>query len=404
MMTENFENVNHLVLNFYPDGYSIAVKLNEFPVFTSETILETARISYEETSLLDYIENEELPPLLAEMIDSSPKLSQYKIWHNGCLILEVRDKIDPFDASDGVQEDNDNDKDYSDPYSYRSQNAAAAAAAAAAAKFVSKSLACYEEEQFISNHKPPSSWRTINGGDKISTDHDDYAMAPQMLLATDTNESKPPKRNHFILLKPNNLSITYDVLNLTGSKSWSTQDRLQLESQIVLHNSPNLSLDPEDSIPIQAKRVEASQHLLSHERSQSPPDLDTNGNRGYSKLNLRQSPHKKPRLKDIYMNRHIKTSCIKSNGGGSGVGGNSNNNKGLRNNAHPTRKYNLYHGSCNEGQQGNCGQPDSELSLIESLPPELMLHQFVAARRKAQQNSLPNGPTPRFHRYKMSRS
>ena len=87
MTTENFENTNHLVLNFYADGYTIAIKLNEFPVFTSETILETAKISYEETSLLDYIESEELPPLLVEMIDASPKLNQYKIWHNGCLIL-----------------------------------------------------------------------------------------------------------------------------------------------------------------------------------------------------------------------------------------------------------------------------------------------------------------------------
>lgn len=92
-MNEDFKNLNHLVLNFYPDGYSIAVKLNEFPIFTTETILETAKISYDETSLLNYIENEELPPLLVEIIDSSPKLSQYKIWQNGCLVLEIRDKI-----------------------------------------------------------------------------------------------------------------------------------------------------------------------------------------------------------------------------------------------------------------------------------------------------------------------
>lgn len=149
-MKEDFRDVNHLVLNFYPDGYSIAVKLNEFPVFTSETILETAKISYEETSLLNYIENEELPPLLVEMIDSSPKLSRYKMWHNGCLILEVRDK-------------------------------------------------------------------TSNSG------------------------------SYFILLKPTNLSMLNDVLSLTGSNTWSDQDRLRLESQIVLHNSPVLFLEPDAS-------------------------------------------------------------------------------------------------------------------------------------------------------------
>lgn len=155
-LKNQYENVNHLVLNFYSDGYSIAVKLNEFPVFTSETILETARISYEEHSLLDYIESEELPPLLVEMIDSSPKLSQYKIWHNGCLILEVRDRISHL-----------------------------------------------------------------------------------------VNDS-PNSESFFILLKPTNLSMLYDVLNLTNSSSWSALERLQLESQIVLHNSPSLSLEPDN--------------------------------------------------------------------------------------------------------------------------------------------------------------
>lgn len=168
MTAENFENTNHLVLNFYPDGYTIAIKLNEFPVFTSETILETAKIPYEETSLLDYIENEELPPLLVEMIDASPKLNQYKIWHNGCLILEIRDKIN-----------NRNRRNY-----------------------------------------------------------DKFAL--------DTESANPVNNDSglFILLKPTNLSMLNDVQNLTDSDSWSTQDRLQLESKIVLHSSPPLSLEP----------------------------------------------------------------------------------------------------------------------------------------------------------------
>lgn len=167
MTAENFEKTNHLVLNFYSDGYTIAIKLNEFPVFTSETILETAKIPYEETSLLDYIENEELPPLLVEMIDASPKLNQYKIWHNGCLILEVRDKIQTF-----------NRRNF-DKFSLDAESA-----------------------------------KSVNIG------------------------------SLFILLKPTNLSMLNDVQNLTDSESWSTQDRLQLESKIVLHSSPPLSLDP----------------------------------------------------------------------------------------------------------------------------------------------------------------
>lgn len=155
-LCEKFDNINHLVLSFYSDGYTIAVKLNEFPFFTSETILETARISYEESSLLEYIENKELPPLLVDMIDRSPKLSQYKIWHNGCLAIEVRDRVN-------------------------------------------------------------------------------YTQVPESICHTD---------NCFVLLRPTNLSMLNDVLNLTDAMSWSKEDKLQLESQIVLHNSPPLFLEP----------------------------------------------------------------------------------------------------------------------------------------------------------------
>lgn len=191
MSNEKFDDVNHLVLNFYPDGYSIAVKLNEFPVFTSETILETAKIPYEETSLLDYIENEELPPLLVEMIDGSPKLSQYKIWHNGCLILEVRDKI----------------------------------------------------------NQPEHDEATVNKyANQTQKNHVDNLISRWMIEndnCVDSSDSIKPKNSFFIMLKPTNLSMLNDVLSLTESNSWTNQDRLQLESQIVLHNSPSLLLEPD---------------------------------------------------------------------------------------------------------------------------------------------------------------
>lgn len=378
---ENFENVNHLVLNFYPDGYSIAVKLNEFPVFTSETILETARISYEETSLLDYIENEELPPLLVEMIDSSPKLSQYKIWHNGCLILEVRDKIELSNNSDAPNDDN--DKDNIDTYNYRSQNAA---------KLVSQSLARYDNHSSTrnNNHDLPSScWRPTNGG-KLNggKSNDEYAMANSH-KQTNTIDEDSKTRKYFILLKPTNLSMLYDVLNLTDSKCWSAQDRLQLESQIVLHNSPSLSLEPDEPADGLAENSSANQSAAFCPTAvNSPIEMDTNGNSEYSTLKSRQLSSHKPRLKDIYMNRPIHVSHIKSNG---------SNSNGGRNNDHHSRIYNLYN---NNGQTDNHHAPPK----AESLPPELTLQQFLAARRTSKQKSLPFGPTPRFHRYKQSRS
>lgn len=290
-MTENFENVNHLVLNFYPDGYSIAVKLNEFPVFTSETILETAKISYEETSLLDYIENEELPPLLVEMIDSSPKLSQYKIWHNGCLIMEVRDKIDP---------------------------------------------------------------------------HNDRI---------ESTNNKQTNSSFFILLKPTNLSMLYDVFNLTGSKCWSTQERLQLESQIVLHNSPSLLLDPD--VPETSSDLVTLWPFLRSAKT----NMAASSNK-YSRLSG-QLFHKE-RLKDIYVNRPVTlTNQVKNNG---------NCKKGINNhNNYNSKLKNL-----------SISQPtlDSDAATSDSLPPELTLQQFLAAKRTTKKIALPFGHSLRFHRFK----
>lgn len=378
-MMENFENVNHLVLNFYLDGYSIAVKLNEFPVFTSETILETARISYEETSLLDYIEHEELPPLLVEMIDSSPKLSQYKIWHNGCLILEVRDKIESSLSSHSVD-------DHNETHSYRSQSAA---------KYVSQSAlaACYDKSA------------KLNDCDKSDNDA--------------TN------KKHFILLKPTNLSMLYDVLNLTDSKCWSAQERLQLESQIVLHNSPDLSLEPaaepsasQTTTTTTTTTFKAAEDQPAHDSpayrdanfcgtNMSSPikEMDSNGNSEYSKLKIgQQSASQKPRLKDIYMNRAIHVSHTKSNGGGNNT---SNNGGSKTNGRQQSRIHSLYHNNSHrqqQQQQHETANNSNHCQTHESFPPELTLQQFLAARRTTRQNSFPFGPTPRFHRYKQSRS
>lgn len=216
----NYNDVNHLVLNMYPDGYSIAVKLNQFPIFTSETILETAKISYEETRLLDYIENEELPPLLVDMIDSSPKLSQYKIWHNGCLILEVRDKIS--------QPSNDSNN-------------------------LNSKLKLEHSPNFRSNRN----FYNSPEDDLISDIGYEYHIDPSEIMSTDAymmcddEQKEEPKHeqedesSHFILLKPTNLSIMNDVSNLTDTETWSAKDRLELESQLVLYNSPPLALETE---------------------------------------------------------------------------------------------------------------------------------------------------------------
>ena len=357
-MTDNFENVNHLVLNFYSDGYSIAVKLNEFPVFTSETILETARIPYEETSLLDYIENEELPPLLVEMIDSSPKLSQYKIWHNGCLILEVRDKID-------INQD-ESFKNHNSIKDNNKQNI----------NFNNSNINIRGKSGYRPSHNAA---KDLQSAQNYSHNNDAAKFNSPWLLSQTNNfsdclehengieASKQPKYNSFfILLKPTNLSMLYDVLNLTDSKSWSTQDRLQLESQIVLHNSPPLFLEPDAS-------------KIPNEPSSLWSDSDSSNKHSRHKRKL---PH--TRLKIVHSSS-MKTSynyyyC-------NGTGSNNNNlNKTKTNN--------------NGNGKGNHKANSKQQDPADSLPPELTLQQFLAARRVKKKNLLIGPNAPRFQRFK----
>ncbi|CAN8005942.1 unnamed protein product [Ixodes hexagonus] len=77
------EKLNCLVLNLYPgsEGYSLMLKTRT----GSET--ETVRLPYEEDELLRYIDNEELAPVLVDLLERS----QAPVFYSGCVIVEVRD-------------------------------------------------------------------------------------------------------------------------------------------------------------------------------------------------------------------------------------------------------------------------------------------------------------------------
>ncbi|XP_054161606.1 transcription factor SPT20 homolog isoform X2 [Oppia nitens] len=81
------EKLNHFVVCLYSasEGYSIGLKLAD-----SDGLIETMRLPYDEYQLLDYIDNEELPPFLVDFIESSP-LINCNLFQSGCLIFEVRD-------------------------------------------------------------------------------------------------------------------------------------------------------------------------------------------------------------------------------------------------------------------------------------------------------------------------
>ncbi len=61
------EHLNTLVVNLYPgnDGYSLMLKGR------SGQDAETIRLPYDEGELLDYIDHEQLPPLLADLLDKA---------------------------------------------------------------------------------------------------------------------------------------------------------------------------------------------------------------------------------------------------------------------------------------------------------------------------------------------
>jgi len=51
------------------------------------TEVETVRLPYEENEFLDYLDMQQLPPLLVDVLDTA----QVNIYHDGCVIVELRD-------------------------------------------------------------------------------------------------------------------------------------------------------------------------------------------------------------------------------------------------------------------------------------------------------------------------
>ncbi|XP_047124249.1 transcription factor SPT20 homolog isoform X2 [Hydra vulgaris] len=72
-----------LIVNLYPgnDGYSLMLKKKD------GNEIETVHLPYEENEFLTYLDLQELPPLLVDILDSA----QVGIYHDGCVIVELRD-------------------------------------------------------------------------------------------------------------------------------------------------------------------------------------------------------------------------------------------------------------------------------------------------------------------------
>ncbi|XP_023198147.1 transcription factor SPT20 homolog isoform X3 [Xiphophorus maculatus] len=152
------ESVSCLVVNLYPgnEGYSLMLRGK------NGSDSETIRLPYEERELLEYLDAEELPPILVDLLEKS----QVNIFHCGCVIVEVRD--------------------------YRQA-----------------------------------------GNTKI-----------------------PTYQSRHILLRPTMQTLICDVHAMTSDHhKWTQDDKLQLESQLILATAEPLCLDPSISVTCTANRL-----------------------------------------------------------------------------------------------------------------------------------------------------
>ncbi|XP_057676713.1 transcription factor SPT20 homolog [Corythoichthys intestinalis] len=152
------ESVSCLVVNLYAgnDGYSLMLRGK------NGSDSETIRLPYEEGELLEYLDAEELPPVLVDLLEKS----QVNIFHCGCVLVEVRD--------------------------YRQCG----------------------------------------------------------------NTKMPSYQSRHVLLRPTMQTLVCDVHAMTSDHhKWTQDDKLQLESQLILATAEPLCLDPSISVTCAANRL-----------------------------------------------------------------------------------------------------------------------------------------------------
>uniref|UniRef100_A0A8C5R685 SPT20 homolog, SAGA complex component n=1 Tax=Leptobrachium leishanense TaxID=445787 RepID=A0A8C5R685_9ANUR len=152
------DTLSCLVVNLYPgnEGYSLMLRGK------NGSDSETIRLPYEEGELLDYLDAEELPPILVDLLEKS----QVNIFHCGCVIAEIRD--------------------------YRQSG----------------------------------------------------------------NLKSPTYQSRHVLLRPTMQTLVSDVHAITSDNhKWTQEDKLLLESQLILATAEPLCLDPSISVTCTANRL-----------------------------------------------------------------------------------------------------------------------------------------------------
>ncbi|XP_028568451.2 transcription factor SPT20 homolog isoform X10 [Podarcis muralis] len=160
------ETLSCLVVNLYPgnEGYSLMLRGK------NGSDSETIRLPYEEGELLEYLDAEELPPILVDLLEKS----QINIFHCGCVITEIRD--------------------------YRQSG----------------------------------------------------------------NLKSPTYQSKYILLRPTMQTLICDVHSITSDNhKWTQEDKLLLESQLILATAEPLCLDPSIAVTCTANRLHYNKQKMN---------------------------------------------------------------------------------------------------------------------------------------------
>lgn len=82
------ESLNQVVVTLYPEdqGYTLALKID------SAVEGETGPIPYEEDELLNYIDNQQLPPVLVELLE---EVGAHQVFYDGCVFAHIKDLREP---------------------------------------------------------------------------------------------------------------------------------------------------------------------------------------------------------------------------------------------------------------------------------------------------------------------
>ncbi|NP_001032288.1 uncharacterized protein LOC367830 [Rattus norvegicus] len=167
-----------LVVNLYPEnqGYSLMLKDK------SGSFSETFKLPYEIEKLLEYLDAEELPSFLIDVLEKSP----VNVFHHGCVIAEIRD--------------------------YRQ----------------------------CSDTQPPG----------------EIGEEPAVSSDVSSASSTPAYQTRHILLRPTMQSLVSDVESITSdNRQWTEEEKLELESQLILATAEPLCLDPSVAVACTANRL-----------------------------------------------------------------------------------------------------------------------------------------------------